>query len=196
PPLVGTAKSAPRSSPARRCRRRVHLPRTSGGHRRGRAVAWNRRNGLSDHPCVDLLADRGRQACTLGERQAGGRLRRPEPRADQGDDGAHRPLPVDARQAAHRCRERRTSVHRSEAAGFTSDPLVQLASATGGQYFGASSTSDLAHVYAAIALALKKTWRVQYVTAAVPGDHLRLTASVVGEGSTTKLAAIPPGETT
>jgi len=82
-----------------------------------------------------------------------------------------------------------------EGAGFTSDPLVQLASATGGQYFGAASTSDLARVYGAIAAALKKTWRVQYVTAAVPGDHLRLTASVVGEGSTTKLALIPPGET-
>jgi tight adherence protein B len=83
-----------------------------------------------------------------------------------------------------------------EGAGFTSDPLVQLANSTGGQYFGASSTSQLASVYASIAAALKKTWRVQYVTAAVPGDHLRLTASIVGEGSATKLATIPPGETT
>jgi tight adherence protein B len=83
-----------------------------------------------------------------------------------------------------------------EGAGFTPDPLMQLAEATGGQYFGASSTSDLARVYGAIAQALKKTWRVQYVTSAVPGDHLRLTASLVGEGSTTKLATIPPGETT
>jgi tight adherence protein B len=83
-----------------------------------------------------------------------------------------------------------------EGEGFTSDPLVQLASETGGQYFGAASTSDLARVYGSIAAALKKTWRVQYVTAAVPGDHLRLTASVVGEGSTTKLASIPTGETT
>jgi tight adherence protein B len=82
-----------------------------------------------------------------------------------------------------------------EGAGFTSAPLVQMANETGGQYFGASSTSDLARVYAAIAAALKKTWRVQYVTAAVPGDHLRLTASLVGEGSTTKLATIPPGAT-
>jgi tight adherence protein B len=81
-----------------------------------------------------------------------------------------------------------------EGAGFTADPLVQLADATGGQYFGASSSSDLARVYAAIAAALKKTWRVQYVTAAVPGDHLRLTASIVGQGSTTKLATVPPGD--
>ncbi|TML84404.1 MAG: VWA domain-containing protein [Actinobacteria bacterium] len=39
--------------------------------------------------------------------------------------------------------------------------------------------------------ALKKTWRVQYVTAARPGDSIRLTASIVGQGSTTQLARIP-----
>jgi tight adherence protein B len=81
-----------------------------------------------------------------------------------------------------------------EGAGFTSDPLVQLASATGGQYYGAASTSELAHVYGSIAAALKKTWRIQYVTAARPGDNIRLTASIVGEGSTTQLAKIPAGD--
>ena len=81
-----------------------------------------------------------------------------------------------------------------EGAGFTSDPLVQLASATGGQYYGASSTSELARVYTSIAAALKKTWRVQYVTAARPGDSVRLTASIVGAGSTTQLAKIPAGD--
>jgi tight adherence protein B len=83
-----------------------------------------------------------------------------------------------------------------EGKGFTSDPLLQLATSTGGQYFGASSTSDLARVYDSIATVLKKTWRIQYVTAAVPGDHIRLTASVVGAGSATQLAAIPAGDTT
>jgi tight adherence protein B len=81
-----------------------------------------------------------------------------------------------------------------EGAGFMSDPLVQLASSTGGQYYGASSTSELARVYASIAAALKKTWRVQYVTAARPGDNVRLTASIVGAGSTTQLAKIPAGD--
>jgi tight adherence protein B len=83
-----------------------------------------------------------------------------------------------------------------EGAGFTSEPLVQLANSTGGQYYGAASTSDLAGVYGSIADALKKTWRIQYVTAARPGDHIRLTASIVGEGSTTELAMIPQGATT
>ena len=83
-----------------------------------------------------------------------------------------------------------------EGDGFTADPLMELASATGGQYYGAASTSELAGVYSSIATALKRTWRVQYVTAARPGDHIRLTASIVGEGSTTQLAAIPAGNAT
>lgn len=83
-----------------------------------------------------------------------------------------------------------------EGEGFTPEPLLQLSTSTGGQYFGASSSSDLGRVYANVAAALKKTWRVQYVTASIPGDQIRLTASVVGEGSTTTLAKIPAGSTT
>jgi tight adherence protein B len=83
-----------------------------------------------------------------------------------------------------------------EGVGFTSEPLEQLTSSTGGQYYGAASTSDLAGVYTSIAKALKKTWRVQYVTAARPGESIRLTASIVGAGSTTELAKIPLGNAT
>jgi tight adherence protein B len=83
-----------------------------------------------------------------------------------------------------------------EGTGFTSTPLEELSSSTGGRYYGAASTSELAHVYASIAAALKKTWRVQYVTAARPGDSIRLTASIVGAGSTTELAKIPTGAAT
>jgi tight adherence protein B len=82
-----------------------------------------------------------------------------------------------------------------EGEGFTADALKELASSTGGQYYGAASTSDLAGVYASIATALKKTWRIQYVTAARPGDSIRLTASIVGQGSTTQVQKIPVGET-
>ncbi len=81
-----------------------------------------------------------------------------------------------------------------EGTGFTSTPLEELASSTGGQYYGAASTSELAGVYASVAAALKKTWRIQYVTAARPGDNIRLTASIVGQGSTTQLAKIPAGD--
>jgi tight adherence protein B len=82
-----------------------------------------------------------------------------------------------------------------EGEGFTADALKQLASATGGQYYGAASTSNLAGVYSSIATALKKTWRIQYVTAARPGDSIRLTASIVGQGSTTQIEKIPMGKT-
>jgi len=77
-----------------------------------------------------------------------------------------------------------------EGKGFTAGPLVQLSSSTGGEYYGASSTSNLDAVYGTIAETLKKTWRVQYVTAARPGDQIRLTASVIGEGSTTERVGI------
>ena len=78
-----------------------------------------------------------------------------------------------------------------EGKGFTSAPLEQLSAATGGQYYGASSTAALKSVYGTIAEVLKRTWRVQYVTAARPGDLIRLTAAVVGEGSALQRVAIP-----
>jgi len=73
-----------------------------------------------------------------------------------------------------------------EGQGFTSAPLVQLSSATGGQYFGASSTSVLQSVYRTVADALRRTWRVQYLTSARPGDKIQVQAAVVGEGSAVK----------
>ena len=82
-----------------------------------------------------------------------------------------------------------------EGQGFTPDALKELASSTGGQYYRATSTSNLAGVYSSIAAALKKTWRIQYVTAARPGDSIRLTASIVGEGSTTQIEKLPLGKT-
>src|SRR4029078_1422221 len=78
-----------------------------------------------------------------------------------------------------------------EGAGFTSAPLEQLSAATGGQYYGASSTAALKSVYGTIGEVLKRTWRVQYVTAARPGDLIRLTAAVVGEGSALQRVSIP-----
>ena len=111
-------------------------------------------------------------------------------------DGADNASHSDVSAAIAAAREANTAVYTIgiEGKGFTSDPLLQLSDATGGQYYAAASSSGLARVYAAIAAALKKTWRIQYVTAARPGDHVRLTASIVGAGSTTKLAMIPHGK--
>jgi tight adherence protein B len=78
-----------------------------------------------------------------------------------------------------------------EGEGFTPDPLVQIATETGGQYYGTASTSQIAKVYGAIAETLKRTWRIQYVTASRPGDHIRVAASVIGQGTATSRLAIP-----
>lgn len=69
-----------------------------------------------------------------------------------------------------------------EGTGFTPAPLEEIAAKTGGQYYSAASTADLAGVYSSIADTLKRTWRVQYVTAARPGDTLNVKATVVGSG--------------
>jgi tight adherence protein B len=108
---------------------------------------------------------------------------------DGADKGSKRSLEA-AVAAAH---EANAAVYAIgiEGANFTSEPLLELTSATGGQYYGASSTSNLAAVYGTIAEVLKRTWRIQYVTAARPGDRIRLTAAVVGEGSTAQPLTMP-----
>jgi tight adherence protein B len=81
-----------------------------------------------------------------------------------------------------------------EGSGFTSAPLTEIADNTGGRYFGASSTSDLAAVYAKIAATLKRTWRIQYVTASRPGDRIRVGAAVIGHGSAVSTLSVPGTE--
>jgi tight adherence protein B len=78
-----------------------------------------------------------------------------------------------------------------EGQGFDPAALQRLARETGGQYYGASSTSSLRGVYASLASALNHTWRVQYVTAAAPGERIRLEASAVGAGIGTASYEIP-----
>ncbi len=70
-----------------------------------------------------------------------------------------------------------------EGTGFSPDALVRISTATGGQYYGASSTSHLSSVYASIAERLKRTWRISYVTAA--------TASVFGHGTASGVMTVP-----
>jgi len=69
---------------------------------------------------------------------------------------------------------------------FTPGALRTLAERTGGAYLEAASSADLATLYAAINRALARTWQVRYQTAARPGEQLRLTAFVPGNGATTR----------
>jgi tight adherence protein B len=78
-----------------------------------------------------------------------------------------------------------------EGTGFTPDPLIEIAGKTGGEYYGASSTSALTAVYAKIADTLKRTWRIQYLTTARPGDRIHVEAAVVGHGTATNAFTVP-----
>jgi tight adherence protein B len=80
-----------------------------------------------------------------------------------------------------------------ESERFTPEPLQQLADETGGAYYGAASSEALAGVYQSIAAELARTWRLEYVTAARPGDELAITASAAGERSRPAALAIPGG---
>ena len=79
-----------------------------------------------------------------------------------------------------------------ESPGFNPAPLQQLARETGGRYYGTASTAALAGVYASIAKRLGHTWTVSYVTAARPGDHVKVAASVPGAGSSSFALIVPP----
>jgi len=70
-----------------------------------------------------------------------------------------------------------------ESSRFTPGPLKQLAASTGGKYYAAASTGFLRKIYASIADELSRTWQVEYLTAARPGQKLDVSASVPGQGS-------------
>ncbi|HEY7707842.1 MAG TPA: type II secretion system F family protein [Gaiellaceae bacterium] len=68
---------------------------------------------------------------------------------------------------------------------FSPAPLKQIASETGGSYRGASSSAELRQAYAQIAAELRRSWRLEYLTSARPGDPVALEASLprLGKGS-------------
>jgi tight adherence protein B len=108
-------------------------------------------------------------------------------------DGADKGSKHSIEQAIAAARDANSAVYAIgiEGAGFTPDPLIEIADKTGGQYYGASSTSSLGAVYAKIADTLKRTWRVQYLTSARPGDRIHVAASVVGTGVASNSVSIP-----
>lgn len=76
-----------------------------------------------------------------------------------------------------------------ESAYFTPEPLKKLAADTGGSYFGAESSATLASVYSTIAEELTRTWRLEYVTDALPGEKVSLAAKLSGESVRAKYEA-------
>src|SRR6476620_5998662 len=78
-----------------------------------------------------------------------------------------------------------------ESPQFNPAPLEQIAQQTGGRYFGTGSSEGIAAVYSTIKQELARTWRIEYLTAARPGDRIRLSASAIGQGSTTSGFTVP-----
>ena len=78
-----------------------------------------------------------------------------------------------------------------ESKQFNPAPLKRLAHATGGSYRGAGSSKELGSIYASIAQELKRTWRVEYLTAARAGEKLALNATMTGVGSAGARLTIP-----
>jgi tight adherence protein B len=69
--------------------------------------------------------------------------------------------------------------------------LKLLAAQTGGSFHKAASSATLRSIYASIARELRRTWRVQYLTTARPGDKLTLKASEGKLGSDEAGAEVP-----
>ena len=75
--------------------------------------------------------------------------------------------------------------------GATLAPLKQMAQVTGGSFKTAASSSSLSAVYSSIASELKRTWRVEYVTAARPGEQVHLRVAMNAEGAASTNLRIP-----
>src|SRR4029079_7159670 len=73
--------------------------------------------------------------------------------------------------------------------------LKQMAQVSGGSFKTAASSASLHAVYSSIASELKRTWRVEYVTAARPGDKLHLRVLLNPEGATSTDLTIPGSST-
>jgi tight adherence protein B len=75
--------------------------------------------------------------------------------------------------------------------GATTDPLRQMAGATGGGFKSAATSASLSAVYASLASELKRSWRIEYVTAARPGERIHLRVALNPEGAVSTDLTIP-----
>jgi tight adherence protein B len=78
-----------------------------------------------------------------------------------------------------------------ESSRFTPGPLKALAVKTGGAYHGTASAAELKGVYNSIANEFQRTWRLEYLTSARPGEELGLRVSSPGQGVATVQLALP-----
>jgi tight adherence protein B len=80
-----------------------------------------------------------------------------------------------------------------ESPGFTPVPLQKLASETGGSYSETETLDELTAVYRTIADELTRTWRLEYVTRALPGEPIGVSVQLPG-GKQEALDLRAPGD--
>jgi tight adherence protein B len=78
-----------------------------------------------------------------------------------------------------------------ESGRFNPEPLRRLAEGTRGAYYAAASPEVLDEVYNSLAEDLKRTWQLEYVTNARPGDHLELLIKFPGGDEVTTEVTVP-----
>ncbi len=69
--------------------------------------------------------------------------------------------------------------------------LQAMADRTGGTYHAAATSATLKGVYASIAGELRRTWRLDYVTAARPGDSVHIRVALDPEGAASTDVTVP-----
>jgi tight adherence protein B len=78
-----------------------------------------------------------------------------------------------------------------ESGQFSPEALKQIANDTNGQYYAAVSPEALTEVYNSIAQDLRRTWLLEYMTNARPGDQLELTVKFPGGDDITQTVTAP-----
>ena len=73
----------------------------------------------------------------------------------------------------------------------TQKPLEQMARQTGGAFHGAATTSALTGIYSSLSAELRRTWRIEYFTAAAPGEKIHLRVSLDPEGAASTNVTVP-----
>jgi tight adherence protein B len=73
----------------------------------------------------------------------------------------------------------------------TTAPLRRMARETGGTFKSAATSASLSSVYASLAAELRRTWRLEWVTAARPGDTLHLRVALNPEGAASANVTVP-----
>lgn len=96
-------------------------------------------------------------------------------------------------QAIEAARREGVLVHAIGLRGSTFSPAGprRIAAATGGRYTLAASPAALPAVYARLAAELRRTWRVEYVTAAAPGRRVPVSVTVPRRGTARGSIALP-----